>query len=116
MLFLKENIISSEVDFTPNFLIKCFLCVITVASLIPKMAANRLQRWAITLSAFDYELQYVHGKQNIIADPLSRMPLQTSIPSNSERMGQKYNLLNLRMDDLPMTKSELRNMTLKDAV
>ena len=83
---------------------------------IPKMAANRLQRWAITLSAFDYELQYVHGKHNIIADPLSRMPLQTSTPSTSERMGHKYNLLNLRVDDLPMTKSELRNLTLKDAV
>ena len=26
---------------------------------IPKMAANRLQRWAVTLSAFNYDLQYV---------------------------------------------------------
>ena len=43
---------------------------------ILKMSANRLQQWSIILSAFDYELQYAQGKHNLIADPLSRMPLQ----------------------------------------
>ncbi|XP_045451587.1 uncharacterized protein K02A2.6-like [Melitaea cinxia] len=40
---------------------------------IPSMAASRLQRWAIKLSAYTYEIEYVTSKQNG-ADGLSRLP------------------------------------------
>lgn len=82
---------------------------------IPKMAANRLQRWAIILSTFDYELQYVQGKQNVIADPLSHMPLRQYTISRSEKLGYKFNLLTLRAEDLPITKKELRKQTMVGA-
>lgn len=41
---------------------------------IPTMAASRLQRWAMYLSSFDFEIQYIVGKSNVNADFLSRLP------------------------------------------
>ncbi len=43
---------------------------------IPKMAANRLQRWAIYLAQFNYRVEYIRGKENIVSDYLSRAPLE----------------------------------------
>ena len=40
---------------------------------LPLMAAARMQRWAVILSGFDYEIQYCKGSLNH-ADYLSRMP------------------------------------------
>ena len=42
---------------------------------IPEVAASRLQRWAITLSAYDYEVHYQPSAQHGNADVLSRLPL-----------------------------------------
>lgn len=46
---------------------------------VPAMAASRLQRWAIILSAYTYDIEYVNTKQNG-ADGLSRLP----VPCNSD--------------------------------
>ena len=42
---------------------------------IPTMASARIQRWALTLSAYNYNIQYRPGKQVTNADLLSRLPL-----------------------------------------
>ena len=39
------------------------------------MASARVQHWALTLSAYDYKVQYVPGKQNANADVFGRLPL-----------------------------------------
>ena len=39
------------------------------------MASARIQRWAPTLSAFDYTISYKPGKDQASADLLSRLPL-----------------------------------------
>ena len=39
------------------------------------MASARLQRWALTLSAYTYTIKYKSGKQQGNADTLSRFPL-----------------------------------------
>ena len=39
------------------------------------MASSRMQRWALTLLAYEYELIYRPGEQNGNADALSRLPL-----------------------------------------
>ncbi|XP_064642179.1 uncharacterized protein K02A2.6-like [Lineus longissimus] len=41
---------------------------------IPPTAALRIQRWALTLSAYDYKIVYRPGQQNGNADGLSRLP------------------------------------------
>ena len=42
---------------------------------IPVLAAARIQRWAIELSAYDYELKHKPANRNCHADALSRLPL-----------------------------------------
>ena len=81
---------------------------------ILKMAANRLQRWAITLSAYQYDLQYVKGKENLLADPLSRLPINVSSTSAEEDVGHHSALLNVRIEDLPMSKRDLQKRTRQD--
>lgn len=43
---------------------------------IPLIAANRLQRWSLYLSAFQYKIQYVKAQDNTVPDTLSRLPLK----------------------------------------
>ena len=42
---------------------------------IPLLASARIQRWALTLSAYDYTIQHKKGAENCNADMLSRLPL-----------------------------------------
>lgn len=46
---------------------------------IPQMASPRVQRWALFLSAYDYDLQYREGKKHANADGLSRLPLSNTV-------------------------------------
>ena len=42
---------------------------------IPALASARIQRWALTLSAYDYSIAYKPGKELANADSLSHLPL-----------------------------------------
>ena len=42
---------------------------------IPPLAAARMQWWALLLSAYQYTLQHIPGKQNHCVDCMSRLPL-----------------------------------------
>lgn len=42
---------------------------------IPVTAASRLQRYAVKLAAYDYDIAFVRSEQNSVADALSRLPL-----------------------------------------
>lgn len=39
-----------------------------------KDASSKLVRWRLQLEEFDYEIKYKEGKQNVVADGLSRIP------------------------------------------
>ena len=43
----------------------------------PTMASGRIQRWALTLGAYSYNIQYRKGEENSNADALSRLPQET---------------------------------------
>eukprot|EP00731_Ephydatia_muelleri_P025384 Em0017g467a len=83
---------------------------------IPRMVANRLQRWALTLSAYDYELKVVQGKENVVADFLSRLPLSSTNASAAERVGESDVLLNVRLGDLSLTRRDLQRESQRDEV
>ncbi len=42
---------------------------------VPPMASPRVQRWALTLSAYEYKLKYKPGPEHANADAFSRLPL-----------------------------------------
>lgn len=44
---------------------------------IPMLAASRLQRWALQLSAYQYDIKYHSSEKNLNADALSRLPQKT---------------------------------------
>lgn len=83
---------------------------------IPKIVSNRLSRWALTLSSYDYTIVHQKGKDNITADLLSRFPLDDKSKSQEERLGNNKNgnLFHLRVQDINLTVQELRNATAKD--
>ena len=42
---------------------------------IPKLAANRLARWALMLNEYNYSIEYRETKKHGNADALSRLPV-----------------------------------------
>ena len=42
---------------------------------VPILASARIQRWALTLGAYDYSIQYKPGPDHANADVFSRLPL-----------------------------------------
>jgi len=53
---------------------------------IPPLAAARMQRWALLLSAYQYKIQYIPGKRNYVADCMSRLPSLTGKHDSAERV------------------------------
>ena len=58
----------------------------------PLMASSRMQRWALTLLAYEYELIYRPGEQNGNADALSRLPFPV-VPDTTPIPGDIVHLL-----------------------
>ena len=79
---------------------------------VPTLAAQRLQRWAIELAAFDYAIRYLPAKDNVLADALSRLPLPTVGGGDAPI----YHIEELVLDNLPVTSREIRNATQRDPV
>ena len=51
---------------------------------IPVMAAARIQRWALTLAAYEYTIQFKQGNKNGNADGLSRLPCEVTVDVEPE--------------------------------
>lgn len=85
---------------------------------IPKMAASRLTRWAISLSAYTYKIEYSPGKDNTAADALSRLPLPESVASELECSDAKAvcQIREMQIRDLPLTRNLLKRKTLQDNI
>ncbi|CAK1600391.1 unnamed protein product [Parnassius mnemosyne] len=77
---------------------------------IPVMAASRLQRWAVLLSGYNYDIEYVSSHKNC-ADALSRLPqpVHKRLPK-SEGM----NYINFVENFLPVTNDDVRTATASD--
>lgn len=71
---------------------------------IPSLAAARIQRWAITLAAYQYELRYRYGKNMEVADALSRLPLPVKHKDDTQECLAVF-------DSTPITASEVASAT-----
>ena len=56
------------------------------------MASSRIQRWALTLLPYEYELLYRPGNENGNADGLSRLPV-LDVPGSTRVPRDIVNLL-----------------------
>ena len=74
---------------------------------IPSLAAMRLQRWAIVLLAFDYDIRFVPSKQNAVADALSRLPLPSTLSGENAIFKFEERLV----DSLLITHKEISHAT-----
>ena len=76
---------------------------------IPPLAAARLQRWALLLSAYSYTVEFKPTQQHANADGLSRLPLPGSNPPTEPEffvIGQ--------LQALPVTTERLQTATRQD--
>ncbi|XP_055916618.1 uncharacterized protein K02A2.6-like [Eupeodes corollae] len=75
----------------------------------PSVAVARLQRWAITLSTFDYSIKHKPARELAFVDALSRLP----IPGTTDVETICINSINF-FEELPVDKELIRAETKKD--
>lgn len=81
---------------------------------ISTKASARTQRWASSLSAYDYCLKYKHCSCLINADSLSRLPLKI-MPRDIPIVGESLHLMEV-LDNSPITASTIRKWTKLDPI
>ena len=80
---------------------------------VPSVAAARLQRWALLLAAYQYDIEFRSTTAHGNADALSRLPLL----DDTTRKVSETRLCNLRtIESLPVTSDEIRKATQRDPV
>ena len=80
---------------------------------VPTLASNRIKKWALQLAAYDYEMQYLAGKENVHADFLSRQPMQSVSPSEEETVTVQVLLIE---NDSIIKAAVVRAESAKDSV
>ncbi len=106
--YLLMNHFTIETDHQP--LIKIF----GEHSGIPTIAASRLQRWAIKLSAHNYTIKYRKGVELANADLLSRLPLPQR---DADRRSTEGDVIQaMRVAALPVTAEEVGRATREDPI
>ena len=72
---------------------------------ITSLAAARLQRWALLLSSYQYQIQYKSTQTHSNADGLSRLPVKTDQSFDSESMPTIFNIHQIAA--LPVTSKQI---------
>ena len=82
---------------------------------LPTMAAARIQRWAIVLSAYDYHIVYCQSEKHGNADGLSRVPLSETKDSGTEAMSAYIDALMCEhLEEAPLNARQIATATRKD--
>ena len=83
---------------------------------LPALAAARLQHWAVTLSAYSYDVRFRPTEKHCNADGLSRLPLfdETSAPVENVSTASLFNVN--QINSLPLKPEVLRIETAKDPI
>ena len=78
------------------------------------MAASRIQRWAIILSAYNYELIFKSGSQHGNADSMSRLPFQSDDCEESPVL--EYYVLMTELCYSPTTSKDVTRYSARDPI
>ena len=81
---------------------------------IPALAAPRIQRWALSLSAYEYKISYKAGQTNGNADGLSRLPLP-EMPDSVPVPGETI-LLMEHLEGTPVHSGHIKEWTKRDPI
>ena len=79
---------------------------------IPQQASGRIQRWALTLAAYEYTIAFRPTAAHSNADALSRLPMHSQeeqVPLVPETI-----LMLEQMDDSPFTAQQVKYFTARD--
>lgn len=76
------------------------------------MAASRLQRYAVFLSAYNYEIHYITSEKNTIADYFSRAPAPLFSADSTSKYVSIVNFLN--DESLPVLVKDVKAATAAD--
>lgn len=79
---------------------------------VPPLAAARLQRWSLLLSAYQYKIEFRPTQAHANADALSRLPLAELNPEGNSSEPTIFNLS--QMESLPVTATQLERATRND--
>ena len=78
---------------------------------VPTMAASRLQRWAIILAAYRYEIVYKRSSENSNADAMSRVVAGTAEECSDTKVFKVSSI-----DELPIEAKDIAKETQRDTV
>ena len=76
------------------------------------MASGRIQRWALTLGAYSYDIQYKKVADNSNADALSRLPRATTSTA-TPKPAEVVHLMEY-LDTTPISSTQIRRLTERD--
>ena len=74
--------------------------------MIPPLAAARLQRWAVLLSAYSYEVEFWRNDRHTNSDSLSRLPLKNQDSNDTVDEATVFSLC--QIECLPVTALEIK--------
>lgn len=82
-----------------------------VGAVAPAVAAARLQRWAVIMSMYDYEIRHISGSKMGHVDALSRLPLDGGTGVDVDRI----NVLNFG-GDAPIQLEDVQQKMNSDVI
>ena len=92
---------------------KPLLTLFSLSRGIPSQLLARIQRWALTMAAYEYDIKYRKMSQHENADGLSHLPLTEPDDEQSE-VPTEVVLLVEALEDAPMTYAQIQRWTKLD--
>ena len=83
---------------------------------IPTMSPARIQRWALTLAAYEYTIVFKQGNKNGNADGLSRLPRSEAVEEQSDPEPEERILFMEDIESRPVTAKQIKKWTQFDPI